>query len=157
MVYQVGSFALDAELDVIRDVAAHRYDLGVVATQVFDNLGSPASGPHRPHAHRQLSLEQAVIDRDMPAEMIRSLDSVGVGGSGILGGGLWKPVATEKPVRGLDDWRDITVVVGTRGSRSPRRSSALGARPVDASYPSEGRTSSLRTYPLLGSESHSRT
>ena len=74
MVYQVGSFALEAELDVIRDVAAHRYDLGVVATQVFDNLGLTSfRALTAPMLIDNYPLEQAVIDSDMPAEMMRSL------------------------------------------------------------------------------------
>jgi TRAP-type C4-dicarboxylate transport system substrate-binding protein len=150
MVYQVGSFALDAEPDVIRDVAAHRYDLGVVATQVFDTLGITSfRALTAPMLIDNYPLEQAVIDSDMPAEMMRSLDGLGVSGLGVLGGGLWKPIATEKPLRGPDDWRGISIVVGTPSVEESEAIRALGARPVDASHPSEGRTSSLLTYPFL--------
>src|SRR5262249_26880984 len=39
MVYHVGENAPDGEQQIVRDVAAGRYDLGVVGTRVFDTLG----------------------------------------------------------------------------------------------------------------------
>ena len=44
MAYEVGGFKRDAEQQVVRGVAGGEYDLGVVGTQVFDTLGSTASG-----------------------------------------------------------------------------------------------------------------
>jgi hypothetical protein len=72
-----------------------------------------------------------------------------VRGLGILGGGLWKPIATEKPLMSPEDWRGISVVLGSPSNEESEAILALGALPVDASRPSGGRTSSLRTYPFL--------
>ena len=150
MVYQVGGFALGAEQEVVRDVAAHRYDLGVVATPVFDTLGITSfRALTAPLLIDNYPLEQAVIDSDIPVGMMGSLARVHVTGLGILGGGLWKPIAVEKPLMGADDWRGISVVVASPSNEESEAILALGARPVDASRPSDGQTSSLLTYPLL--------
>ena len=79
-------------------------------------------------------LEAAVIEGDIPARMLRSLDQVQVSGLGLLADGLRKPIAVEEPLLGPDDWRGI----GFGVYRSQLLSSALralGAEPVEAIGP----------------------
>jgi TRAP-type transport system periplasmic protein len=153
MVYQVGSFTLGADQQIVRDVATHRYDLGVVGTQIFDSLGVTSfQALTAPLLIDNYPLEQVVIDSDIPSEMLRSLDRVGVVGLGVLGGGLDKPIATDEPLTGPADWQGISVVVGTPSNQESAAIRALGARPVDAAHLSKGRTTTLHTYPLLDTQ-----
>jgi len=129
MVYHVGENAPDGEQQIVRGVAAGRYDLGVVGTRVFDTLGVDSfQALTAPLLIDSYPLEQAVIDSGIPARMMPALDKVGVKGLGVLADGLRKPVAVHGPVLGPADWRGITFAA-LRSRESSEAIRALGATP----------------------------
>jgi hypothetical protein len=76
-----------------------------------------------------------VLEGDIPQEMLHGLDRVGVVGLGVLGGGLSKPIAVNKPVLGSADWRGITF--GTYRSEGQAQAiRSLGATPMEVFGPS---------------------
>jgi TRAP-type C4-dicarboxylate transport system substrate-binding protein len=129
--FAVGDFEPDAEQQIVRGVADGTYDLGVVGTRVFDTLGvSNFKALDAPMLIDSYAVEAAVIEGDMPARMLRSLDQMHVSGLGVLADGLRKPIAVEKPLLGPNDWRGIPFGV----YRSLALSSAvraLGAEPIE--------------------------
>ncbi len=136
MVYRVGEFAPDAEQQIVSGVAAATYDLGVVGTRVFDTLGVKSfQALSAPMLIDSYELEQAVIDGDIPAQMLRSLDKLHVTGLGVLADGLRKPIAVEKPLLGLKDWSGITFAA-YRSNVASQAITALGARPSEVFGPS---------------------
>jgi TRAP-type transport system periplasmic protein len=136
MVYRVGEFKPDAEQQLVRGVAKGAYDLGVVGTRIFDTLGVKSfQALSVPMLIDSYELEQAVVDSNMPAQMLKSLDNLHVTGLGVVADGLRKPIAVEKPLLGPDDWRGITFAAfrSNVGSQAIR---ALGAAPSEAFGPS---------------------
>ncbi len=132
MVYHVGENVPDGEQQIVRGVAAGRYDLGVVGTRVFDTLGVDSfQALTAPMLIDSYPLEQAVIDSGIPAQMMPALDKVGVKGLGVLADGLRKPIAVRKPLLGPADWRGITFAA-FRSRESSQAIRALGATPSDA-------------------------
>jgi len=128
MAFRVGEFAPDAEQQIVRGVADGSYDLGVLGTRVFDTLGVTSfQALDAPMLIDSYAVEAAVIEGDIPARMLRSLDQLHVSGLGLLADGLRKPVAVEKPLLGPNDWRGIPFGV----YRSLALSSALRALGVD--------------------------
>jgi TRAP-type C4-dicarboxylate transport system substrate-binding protein len=131
MAFGIGEFAPDAEQQIVRGVADGTYDLGVVGTRVFDTLGfKDLQGLDAPMLIDSYPIEASVIESDIPARMLRSLDQLHVSGLGLLADGLRKPVAVEKPLRGRNDWRGIPFGV----YRSLALSSAvraLGGEPIE--------------------------
>src|SRR5215470_13236068 len=70
MAYHVGEDTPGGEQQVVRGVAAGRYDLGVVGTRVFDTLGvNGFQALTAPLLIDSYPLEQAVIDSGIPARM----------------------------------------------------------------------------------------
>jgi TRAP-type C4-dicarboxylate transport system substrate-binding protein len=136
MVYRVGEFAPDAEQQIVRGVADGTYDLGVVGTRIFDTLDVKSfEALSVPMLIDSYELEQAVVESDIPAQMLRSLDKLEVTGLGVLADGLRKPIAVEKPLLGPDDWRGITFAA-FRSNVASQAIRALGATPSDAFGPS---------------------
>jgi TRAP-type C4-dicarboxylate transport system substrate-binding protein len=131
MAFRVGEFEPDAEQQIVRGVAEDTYDLGVVGTRVFDTLGVlDFRALDAPMLIDNYAVEAAVINGDIPARMLRSLDQLHVSGLGVLADGLRKPIAVEKPLLGPNDWRGIPFGV----YRSLALSSAvraLGAEPIE--------------------------
>jgi TRAP-type C4-dicarboxylate transport system substrate-binding protein len=132
MAYHVGENAPGGEQQVVRDVAAGRYDLGVVGTRVFDTLGVDSfQALTAPMLIDSYPLERAVIGSDIPAQMMRSLDTLYVTGLGVLADGLREPIAVRKPLLSLADWRGVTFAA-FRSRESSEAIRALGATPSDA-------------------------
>jgi TRAP-type transport system periplasmic protein len=131
MAYHVGENAPGGEQQVVRGVAAGRYDLGVVGTRVFDTLGvNNFQALTAPMLIDSYPLERAVIGSGIPAQMMRSLDTLNVTGLGVLADGLRKPIAVRKPLLGPADWRGITFAA-FRSRESSEAIRALGATPSD--------------------------
>ena len=83
MAYHVGENVPGGEQQVVRDVAAGRYDLGVVGTRVFDTLGVDSfQALTAPMLIDSYPLERAVIGSGIPAQMMGSLDTLHVTGLG---------------------------------------------------------------------------
>lgn len=133
MVYHVGENVPGGEQQVVRGVAAGRYDLGVVGTRVFDTLGVDSfQALTAPMLIDSYPLERAVVDSGIPAQMMRSLDKLNVTGLGVLADGLRKPIAVRKPLLGPADWRGITFAA-FRSREASEAIRALGATPSDVS------------------------
>jgi TRAP-type C4-dicarboxylate transport system substrate-binding protein len=131
MVYHVGENVPGGEQQVVRGVAAGIYDLGVVGTRVFDTLGvNSFQALTAPMLIDSYPLERAVIASGIPAQMMRSLDTLHVTGLGVLADGLRKPIAVRKPLLGPEDWRGVTFAA-FRSSESSQAIRALGATPSD--------------------------
>jgi TRAP-type C4-dicarboxylate transport system substrate-binding protein len=131
MVYHVGANVPGGEQQVVRGVAAGRYDLGVVGTRVFDTLGvNSFQALTAPMLIDSYPLERAVIDSGIPAQMMRSLDKLNVTGLGVLADGLRKPIAVRKPLLRPADWRGITFAA-FRSREAAEAIRALGATPSD--------------------------
>jgi TRAP-type C4-dicarboxylate transport system substrate-binding protein len=136
MVYRVGEFEPDAEQQIVRGVADGTYNLGVVGTRIFDTLDVKSfQALSLPMLIDSYELEQAVVEGNIPTQMLRSLDKLEVTGLGVLADGLRKPIAVEKPLLGRDGWRGITFAAfrSNVGSQAIR---ALGATPSEAFGPS---------------------
>src|SRR4029453_11529543 len=131
VVNEWGAFAADAEQQVVRAVATGQVDLGHAGTRVFDTMGvSSFQALQAPMLIDSYALERAVIEGDIPQEMLQGLDRVGVAGLGVLGGGLSKPIAVNKPLLGSADWRGIAF--GTyRSELQTQAIRSLGATPVE--------------------------
>ena len=119
------------EQDVVRDVAAGKADLAWVGTRVFDTLGVRSfQALTAPMLIDSYALERAVISSDMPPQMMRALNKLGVTGLGVLAGGLRKPIALRRPLLRPADWRGTRFsVIRSRGQIAAIR--ALGARTTD--------------------------
>jgi TRAP-type transport system periplasmic protein len=126
-----GRFAADGEQQVVRAVAAGKVDLGHAGTRVFDTMGVASfQALQAPMLIDSYALQRAVLEGGLPREMLQGLDRVGVAGLGVLGGGLSKPIAVNKPLLGSADWRGITF--GTYKSEVQAQAiRSLGATPME--------------------------
>jgi len=131
-----GNAAPGAEQQVVRDVARGRADLGWVGTRVFDTLGLlNFRALTAPMLIDSYALERVVIGSEIPVRMLPSLARLGVTGLAVLGDGLRKPVAVERPLLGPADWRGL--VFATFRSRAQAAAiRELGASPVESWGPS---------------------
>lgn len=135
MAFRVGEFEPDAEQQIVRGVADGTYALGVVGARVFDTLGvSDFQALDAPMLIDSYAVEAAVIEGDMPARMLRSLDQLHVSGLGVLADGLRKPIAVEKPLLGPSNWRGIPFGV-YRSLALSSAIQALGAKPIEVFGP----------------------
>src|SRR5260370_20052578 len=124
MTYHVGEDTPGGEQQVVRGVAAGKYDLRVVGSRVFDTMGvNSFQALTAPMLIDSSPLERAVIGSGIPAQMMGSLDTLHVTGLGVLADGLRKPIAVRKPLLGPADWRGLTFAA----SRSAHPSQAIRA------------------------------
>lgn len=135
MAFGVGEFEPGAEQQIVRGVADGTYDLGVVGSRVFDTLGvNNFEALDAPMLIDSYAVEAAVIEGDIPARMLRSLDQLQVSGMGLLADGLRKPIAVEKPLLRSNDWRGITFGV-YRSEALSGAVAVLGAEPTEVIGP----------------------
>jgi TRAP-type transport system periplasmic protein len=127
---QWGSFASDAEQQVVEDVSAGEIDLGWVGTRVFDTLGVKSfQALTAPMLVDSYALESAVIESGITERMMRGIDELGVTGLGVLPDGLRKPSGVSRPILGPADWQGIAF--GTlRSNGHVEAIRALGATPA---------------------------
>jgi TRAP-type transport system periplasmic protein len=117
------------EQDIVRDVQAGKADLAWVGTRVFDTFGVKSfQALTAPMLVDSYPLLQAVLDSNVPAEMLRGLDGLGVTGLGIVGDSLRRPAAAQKPLLGPAGWQGITFAV-IRSDGEAAAIQALGATP----------------------------
>jgi TRAP-type C4-dicarboxylate transport system substrate-binding protein len=145
-----GEFAADAEQQLVRAVATGQVDLGYAGTRVFDTMGVTSfQALQAPMLIDSYALQHAVIEGDLPREMLQGLDRVGVAGLGVLGGGLSKPIAVTKPLLGSGGWRGITF--GTyRSEVQVQAVRSLGTTPMEVF--GKARTQALQDGKLQGFE-----
>jgi TRAP-type C4-dicarboxylate transport system substrate-binding protein len=104
-----GSWADDAEQEVVRAVAAGDADLGEVGTPVLDSLGVTSfRALSAPMLIDSYPLLKAVIASEIAGDMLAGLDRAGVSGIAVLAGGLRKPIAVERPLLSPADFDGIT-------------------------------------------------
>jgi TRAP-type C4-dicarboxylate transport system substrate-binding protein len=128
---EVGSFAPDAEEQIVKGVAAGRFDLGFTGARIFDTIGvSSFQALMAPMLIDSYALEQAVITSDIPAEMMKAIRKLDVDGIAILGDGLRKPIARRAPLLGPSDWTGITFQAW-RSAVQAQAIRALGATPLE--------------------------
>jgi TRAP-type C4-dicarboxylate transport system substrate-binding protein len=131
LVHEYGDFAADAEQQVVRAVSNGDVDLGWSGTRVFDTLGLDSfQALTAPMLIDSYALEQAVIESEIPGEMLETLETLGVSGLALLGGGLRKPIAVEEPLLGPDSWLGLTFAA-FRSEGQAEAIRALGATPSD--------------------------
>ena len=73
-------------------------------------------------------LQRAVLDSEIPGEMLTELDALGVTGLAVLADGLYKPIAVDHPLLSPADYEGITFTL-RRVTPRGRRSSPLVPRP----------------------------
>jgi TRAP-type transport system periplasmic protein len=127
--YEVGGLAMNAEQQVVKDVADGSFDVGFTGTSVFDTLGVTSfQALSAPMLIDNYPLENAVIRSSLPAKMMAGLAKLNVTGLAVLGDGLRKPIGVRHPILSLADWRGITF--GTYLSKAQEAAiGALGATP----------------------------
>jgi TRAP-type transport system periplasmic protein len=127
--YKVGGLAMNAEQQVVKDVADGSFDVGFTGTSVFDTLGVTSfQALSAPMLIDNYPLENAVIRSSLPAKMMAGLAKLDVTGLAVLGDGLRRPIGVRHPILSLADWRGITF--GTYLSKAQEAAiSALGATP----------------------------
>jgi TRAP-type C4-dicarboxylate transport system substrate-binding protein len=120
------------EQQIVRDVAAGTADLGWVGTRAFDMMGVHAfQALTAPMLIDSYPLQEAVITSDIPAAMLDRLDSVGVTGLAVLGDALRKPLARERPLLELGDWKGVSFNV-FNSKAAIAAIAATGATPAEA-------------------------
>jgi len=120
-----------AEQNIVRGVADAKVDLGSVGTRVFDTLGVRSfQALTAPMLIDSYPLEEAVIASDIPDEMLEGLATLKVTGLAVLGDGLRKPIAVERPLLSPADWEGITFAA-FRSEGQAEAVQALGARSTD--------------------------
>ena len=129
-----GESATDFEQQIIRDVASGEVDLGWVGTRIFDTMDVMSfQALTAPMLIDSYPLQEAVIESEIPAQMLEALDPLGVVGLAVLADGLRKPIAVERPLLGPDDWSGITFQ-SFRSEGQSEAIRALGAQPTDVIF-----------------------
>ncbi|GAB3847207.1 hypothetical protein GCM10027610_066650 [Dactylosporangium cerinum] len=126
-----GDFAQDADQRVVHDVAAGKADLAWAPTRVFETLGvNSFQGLTAPLLVDSYALQRAVLASDLPGQMLRGVEPLGVTGLAVLGGGLRKPIAAKRPLLGPADWRGLKFEA-KRSTTQVNTIKALNAQPTE--------------------------
>ncbi|MCI0687372.1 MAG: TRAP transporter substrate-binding protein DctP, partial [Sporichthyaceae bacterium] len=129
--HEWGGLAADAEQQVVQAVVSGDVDVAWVGTRVFDTLGvNSFQALTAPLLVDGYALQQAIIDSEIPDQMVNGLGQVGVMGLAVLAGGLRRPIAVRGPLLGPPDWQGLTVQT-FRSNVQADTIRALGATPTD--------------------------
>lgn len=121
----------DAEQQIIEAVARGDLDLGLVGTRALPAMGVTAfDALITPMLIDSYPLERAVIDSDIPAQMLPMLDTLGVTGLAVIGGGLRFPSGVDSPFLGPETYAGRVFHVFNSGVGSATVS-AFGATATD--------------------------
>jgi TRAP-type C4-dicarboxylate transport system substrate-binding protein len=119
------------EQQIVSAVAAGKADMGWVGTRVFDTLGVTSfQALTAPMLIDSYPLEDAVIGSGMPKQMLSGLDALNVTGLAVLGDGLRKPIAQDRPLETVADWRGVSFNA-FRSDVQAAAVAATGATPTD--------------------------
>jgi TRAP-type transport system periplasmic protein len=119
----------NAEVNVIRAVAAGKADLGWAGSRIFDAVGIHAFSPlHAPLLVDSYALEEKVLGDGLADPMLQSLDEIDLRGVGVLPGPLRRPLG-RRPLRGPEDWAG-TRIAWSGGEQNAEALRLLGAKPV---------------------------
>jgi TRAP-type C4-dicarboxylate transport system substrate-binding protein len=131
VIYGWGNFSADAEEQAVRDVEAGKADLTWAGTRAFDTLGVESfAALQAPMLIDSYAVQDAVVKSDIPSQMLRGLDRIGVVGLAVLAASLPKVIAVHEALLGPADWRGITFQAH-RSQVQADAIRALGARPTD--------------------------
>jgi TRAP-type C4-dicarboxylate transport system substrate-binding protein len=109
VVSEWGSFADGVEQMVVDDVASGKADLAWLPTRAFDTMGlKEFRALNAPMLIDSYALQAAVLESDIPADMLPSLDQLGVTGLALLADGLRKPISVEGPLLSPESYQGIT-------------------------------------------------
>lgn len=128
-----GSYASDAETQVVRAVSSGTVAMGWAGSRVFDSLGVSAfRALTAPLLIDSYPLENAVVTSAIPGQMLAGLKRLGVSGLGLLGDGLRRPISVKGPLLAPVDWHGLAFG-SYRSDVQEQAIRALGAAPVFAS------------------------
>ena len=126
---EIAPWATDGQ--EIRDVAAGRADLGWTGTRVFDLLGVDELSPlHAPFLIDSYELQAAVLESDIPDQMLAALERLDVEPLAILGDGLRFPAAARSPLVAARDWQGAGIWLLDSAIQS-EAVKALGGTPIN--------------------------
>jgi len=129
----------DIEQRIVRDVAAGRVDMAWVGTRAFDSLGvNSFRALNAPMLIDNYPLLDQVIKSDMPGEMMKSLDDLGVVGVAIVADNSRHPVAVHRPLLSPADYEGITFT-SAQSATLAEAVGALGAQWREAHSEERGR------------------
>jgi TRAP-type C4-dicarboxylate transport system substrate-binding protein len=122
----------EAEQKIIQAVAAGNLDLGLVGTRSLSALGvTDFEALIAPMLIDNYVLQRAVLDSDIPARMLPSLDELGVTGLAVIGNALRFPSGVDAPFVGPDTYAGTTFHVFS-SQVGTATIAALGATATDA-------------------------
>jgi TRAP-type C4-dicarboxylate transport system substrate-binding protein len=118
------------ETGLIKDVQKGNAPLGISATRAFDTVGiSSFQALQAPFLIDNITLEQKVLNSDIPAKMLAGLKPHGLVGLAVLAGPLRRPLGFTGPLVAPSEYRGTSI--GFRASAvSEEILRALGATPV---------------------------
>lgn len=153
-VTEFGSYAADAERQVVAAVAAGKVDLGWVGSRAFDSLGvSSLSALSAPMLIEDIRLEDAVLAGPMGQQMLAGLAPAGVTGVAALPGDITVPVGVDRALVAPERWQGIAF--GTYASRVQEQAvRALGATPVEVFGPLRNQALSVHAIAGFAADIH---
>jgi TRAP-type C4-dicarboxylate transport system substrate-binding protein len=150
VVSEWGGFADGVEKLVVDDVASGEADIAWLPTRAFESMGlEEFRALNAPMLIDSYAVQEAVLASDIPAEMLPSLDQLGVSGLAMLADGLRKPISVEAPLLTLEDYEGITFT-STLSDTHSESIRALGANAAVAI--AQDRSVGLRNGEIQGFE-----
>ncbi|MFI7709300.1 hypothetical protein [Nonomuraea sp. NPDC049480] len=121
----------EAEADLVREVRAGTYTLGVVGARAWHGLGVRSfDALLAPLEIADLTLEQAVLgDAGLTSQMLQGPAALGLEGIGILPGPLRRPAGVERQFLGPADYKGAGIAISA-GEVAARSLAALGVTAV---------------------------
>ena len=90
---------MNAEQQVVKDVAAGSFDIGFAGTSVFDTLGVTSfQALSAPMLIDNYPLENAVIRSSLPGKMMAGLAKLNVTGLAVFGDEMRRPIGVRQPI-----------------------------------------------------------
>ncbi len=119
----------NAEINVIRAVAAGKADLGWAGARIFDAVGVRDFNPlQAPMLVDSYELEENVLGDGLTEPMLESLGDLELQGIGVLPGPLRRPLGNH-PLRAPADWADARIA-WSGGEQNEKALRSLGAEAV---------------------------
>jgi TRAP-type C4-dicarboxylate transport system substrate-binding protein len=119
-----------AEADLVGQVRAGGFDLGVVGARLWNGLGVRSfDALMAPLEVDSVALEKAVLNSDIVPQMLQGPSALGLDGIGIVPGPLRKPAGTKRPLLGPADYKGATIAISP-GAVAEHTFKALGATAV---------------------------
>lgn len=138
-----------AEQTIVRAVADGRLDLGWVGARAFAELGvRDLDVLVAPMVLDSVAAQDAVLASDVPDRMLDALEPLGVTGLAVVPGPVRRPIAADRPLTRLADFRDVPFHA-FHADVNAASVTALGAALVDVPPPERNagiESGSIRAY-----------